>query len=102
MNAAEQKRDEALARVEENADQDWCIAAQLAFYEVIAAYPEFTTDHVWAVLKEWQVGSPREPRAMGPIVMRLVKEGAMEATGAYRKSTRPECNARPIAVYRRA
>ena len=99
---AEQKRDEALARVEANADQDWYDAACMAFEEVIAAYPEFTTDDVWAVLKEWQVSAPREPRAMGPIVMKLVRSGAMVATGAYRKSKRPECNARPIAVYRRA
>lgn len=60
----------------------------------------FTTDNVWRWLEVRDIDPPRDPRAMGAAIRRAKKDGVIEATGEYRKSTRPACHRRPIPVYR--
>lgn len=99
FDEAGQARDEALARVEANADAEWIGAARRIIL-AISAGGEFDTDHVWKGLELAGV-STHEPRALGSVMRRLAKEGEIRKAGTYRPSTRPECKARPIAVWMR-
>ena len=58
-----QLRDEAVERVERNADQRWIEMARIVVQRLSARQGHFTTDDVWV-----RVGSPREPRAMGAVM----------------------------------
>jgi hypothetical protein len=62
----------------------------------------FTTDAVWARLRETGAVSFTEPRAMGA-VMRLAQSEAcryVEPTDEHELSKRPECHRRPVRVWR--
>lgn len=61
---------------------------------------EFTTDDLWTVAAALglKVG---EPRAMGAALANAKRVGLIEPTGVYRKSSRKECHARPVLVWRR-
>ena len=99
---AEAARDEAVDRVERNADGDWMAAAQDAIGALVSARQEFTTDDVWAVLSGWGVPEPREGRAMGAVMRRAARSGLVVKTDRVRNSVRAECHARPVAVWRTA
>jgi hypothetical protein len=89
-------RDDALARVEEHADHDWIRAAKRATVALMRAHGvgyEFTTDNI-------HCPPPREPRAWGPIMLAAQRAGLITNTGATRQSNRPQCHARPKAVWR--
>lgn len=90
--------DEALERVEANADKDWMRAARDAVAALALAGGSFTTDDAWKLLREVPV--PREPRAMGAVIRELARMGLILPTGEYRKSERPDCHRRPVAVWR--
>lgn len=90
----EQLAAEAIERVERNADADWIEAAYMAVVRIAAVRAAFTTDQVWA-----EVGSPREPRAMGAVMRRANREGICKPTDRTRASARPENHARPVRVW---
>lgn len=92
-----QARDEAIARAAEGAPAVWMERAKGVALHVAASKFDFTTDDVWAYLGEDKV---REPRAMGAVMKALASEGRIRPTGEYRKSARPGCHARPVAVWR--
>jgi len=60
---------------------------------------EFTTDYVWKWCPAPFVGF--EPRAMGAAMRKAVTMKLITATDRVQKSTRPLCNRRPVAVWRR-
>ena len=93
---AEEARDEAIARVEAGAG-DWVQRARDAAIMVALGRFDFTTDDVWDALGE---DRPAEPRALGSVMKQLAGEGRIRATGEYRKSSRVDCHARPVAVWR--
>jgi hypothetical protein len=93
---AEKARDKAIARVEAGAG-DWIRRAREAVTMVSLARFDFTTDDVWDALGE---DRPLEPRALGAVMKQLGAEGTIRATGEYRKSSRVDCHARPVAVWR--
>ena len=93
---AEEARDEAIARVERGAG-DWVQRARDAATMVALARFDFTTDDVWDALGD---DRPTEPRALGAVMKQLAGEGRIRATGEYRKSSRVDCHARPVAVWR--
>jgi len=93
-------RDSALDAVERAADEEWKRKAWEAILYVAKRRSAFTTDAVWYMLQEWKVASPREPRAMGPMVLRGRREGIFEVTGDRKKSERVGCHRRPIDIYR--
>lgn len=88
--------DQVLAQVETNADVAWLSHALSAVWWAASAYPAITTDEVWRRIS-W---TPREPRAMGSVMKRAVREGWIEPMREYRKSKRTNCNHRPVLVYR--
>jgi hypothetical protein len=94
---AEEARDEAIARVERNAPEGWVQRAKEVTERVAASSFEFTTDDVWAALGD---DRPHEPRALGAVMKSMAKDGTIRTTGEYRKSSRTDCHARPVAVWR--
>lgn len=87
--------DEAIARVAENADPSWLAEAQAAVRLLAETRREFTTDDVWRL-----VPSTREPRALGAVMRWAATERLVENTQQTVPSTRPECHARPVTVWR--
>ena len=90
-----QLRDEAVARVERNADQRWIEMAQMIVRRLSARSGRFTTDDIWV-----RVGTPREPRAMGAVMTWARRQKIAEPTDTFTPSSRPECHRRPIRIWR--
>jgi hypothetical protein len=98
QNTEQMSLEDALIIVDENADKKWKEAAMNEVYLLCKTYPEMTTDDVWKRLESLDVAT-KEHRAMGPIMMKAVKNGWCRASGSYVKSERPECHKRPISLY---
>lgn len=96
------RRDEALARVEEHAPEDWNAVATRAVLSCADRLYKFTTDDVWWQLEELGTSPPPEPRALGAVVRRLALAGRIVNTGEWRKSDRAAAHRRPISVWRAA
>ena len=96
--AGPELRDEAIDQVEENADPSWVEAATRIAEDLAVECREFTTDAVWERLDQLGVET-HEPRAMGSIMRDLARRGIVTNSGRVEKSTRPECHARPCAVW---
>jgi len=97
INAATQARDEAIDRVERNADPDWAEAAYLACRLVAEDQQFFTTDNVWQKISIlFPQFKTHEPRAMGAVMRKAAKDGAIVPTDEYVRSDRPECHRRPM------
>jgi hypothetical protein len=89
-------RNEAMDRVDSNADPDWKDLAIRVTLRVALAYPEFTTDDVWEALGEER---PHEPRALGPIMALLSRSKVIRKTGMMRESKHAQAHMRPKAVW---
>jgi len=99
---AVRRRDEAIARVDRNADDEWKRRALSVIEWLAHQTDEFTTDEVWdglAGLAGFPGGATHEPRALGAMMKRAAKHGLIEATDRYRNSVRPECHARPVRIW---
>lgn len=98
LGSARAERDAAMVQVAEHTDPEWELAAVGAITWCATNRPEgFTSDDVWQRLADLQVRAPHEPRALGPIVKRAVKAGAIEWTGGYTASARRRTA--PVRVY---
>jgi hypothetical protein len=89
-------RDEALARVEANANEEWKRVAYVTALEVAERKHRFTSDDVWDALTHV---STHEPRAMGAVMKRLHKEGHIQPTSDFITSTSPRSHGRPVRVW---
>lgn len=93
-------RDEAVDRVERNADNEWKEAAYLACCLSAEMFPTLTSDDVWLRLALlFPQHSTHERRAMGAVMRRAARDGIIAPTGEYTQSVRPQCHARPVAVW---
>lgn len=88
-------RDAAIDRVGASAPEDWMRRAVRAVEKVAAVNEEFTTDALWDLIEP-----PREPRAMGAVMVEAAKSKLCEATERTRKSKRKECHNRPLRIWR--
>lgn len=93
MNAPDQALQAALTQVEANAPADWKNAASAVLARLAASGEPFTTDDVWAALPH-----PPEPRAIGALIRAAAHAGRIRRVG-WRASSRPECHARPVAMW---
>lgn len=73
---AREARDAALVRVDEAAGSEWKDAALEAVYRVALRRSRFTSEDIWRLVEK-----PREPRALGPVLMRAVKLGYCAPAG---------------------
>lgn len=91
-------RDEAIDRVEVNAQQAWKAAAREVLADLCATRDTITSDDLWFALADRDV-TTHEPRAMGAVIREAARDGRLSGTRQYRPSERPECHARPIKVW---
>ena len=96
--AATDARDAAIARVATATDANWK-AEVWAVIERFAAGVEFTTDTIWQACHDEGIGAPREPRALGAVMVEAARSGLVAATDRYVSSRRVACHARPIRVW---
>lgn len=89
---------QAVEQVEVNAEAVWREVAYSTVLELARKRGMFTTDDVWTQLNS-TIFRTHEPRAMGPVMLRAVREGEIFATGIYHKSARTACHRRPIPIY---
>ena len=92
------QRDTALARVEAHADDSWLARARAVVLSVSASRTEFTSDDLWSA----GLPKPREPRALGAVLRELARQGLIESTGRFVRTTQVSRHAAPILVWRRA
>lgn len=93
-------RDEAIARVEANAREDWKTSARRTIRWIAFTHDEFTTDSVWRVLDKLSVEPPHEPRAMGAAMSSAARDRWIEKTDRVLNSVRVCCHRRPLAIWR--
>jgi len=89
---------EAIERAEANANELWKQRIREVIIDLARSRRMFTADDIWAAMggaKE----STHEPRALGALILRAIKDGSIASTGQYRKSTRRACHSRPIPIY---
>lgn len=97
--AARVVRNEAMARVEENANEAWKEAAKRALYRAACELPTLTSDDVMDRMDG--VASTHELRAMGPIMLAGAKRGWIaKANCAAVPSRRASLHASPRTVWR--
>jgi hypothetical protein len=94
--AAQAAANEAIARVEANAELKFLTAALDAVRRCADELNCFTTDDVWDRLDV----EAHEPRALGAVMRTAQRERIATPTDGYEKSRRSECHARPIRVWR--
>lgn len=90
---ARDARDDALNRVDEAADQDWKDRALEAVYQLCQSQPVFTSEDIWELIEK-----PREPRALGPVMLRAVKLGYCEP-GGFVNCSMVSRHAAPVRQY---
>lgn len=90
------ERDAALDQVAQGTDATWWGAAVVAVTDLAARGETFTTDDVWDLLTTRGIPSPREPRAMGPVMKACLAAGTITPHG-YVPSRRR--HATPIREY---
>ena len=87
-------REEAIERVDAHADDEWKALALNTAEKVARGMASFTSDDLWLA----GLPTPREPRALGPVMREIVKLGWAEVTDEYRPSVRRHST--PLRVYR--
>ena len=95
QQTTEQARDEAIARARDHAPTDWYERALQAVQALARRLYEFTTDEVWAEVKE----HPPEPRALGAVMEEARRNGWITRTDRTRKSVRRDCHGRPVRLW---
>jgi hypothetical protein len=98
LKEGRRRREEAIAVVDENADEQWKAEALEAVRQVCLTQRTFTTDDVWAKLGKKD--HTRENRAMGAVMRRARSAEYCEATSRYKPTKQPESHASPHRVWR--
>jgi hypothetical protein len=80
----------------EQGNQQWVDETLRLVVRVALSKRAFTTDDVWHLQPEM----PREPRAMGAVMVRARKAGYVECTDRTLESDRESCHHRPLRVWR--
>ena len=98
VSLAKAERDEAMAAVDDAADDDWKIEADAAIATFAKFRIPFIGDDIWELLDRRGVARPREMRALGPRIQAAVKRGVIERTGATRPSIRSHLSDKPVFI----
>lgn len=101
INQLEQLKLDGIERVEAHASMVWLDEADAAVSVLCTIGLDFTTDDIWKLLEQ-STARTHDPRAMGAVMRRAALEGRLLNTGMFRKSRRPDCHRRPLAVWRPA
>lgn len=91
-------RDEALARVESHSPH-WRVFADLAVRAVARRQTRLSSEDVWRELDRQGVPRPPEPRALGVVMRKAIREELIRPDG-WTTSTDPKSHADPMRLYR--
>ena len=94
--------DDALQRVEENAEEYWKARALEAVTWCARTHQEFTADEVWERLEQLNVEGPHTPAALGPIFLAARRAGVIEKTGRWQPLSRFSRRHRALMIWRPA
>lgn len=94
--AARSHRDEAIRNVEEWGKIEWQRTAYALGERIAHELPEFTSDEFW----RRGLPKPREPRALGPIMLALQRARVIESTDRLVNTAQVLRNAAPVRVWR--
>jgi len=97
---AEQKKQEALAQVEANANPEWVTAAKTAVRKIAEEKPFFTSDDVWIELERVDAPATHNPAAMGSIMKWVASSKLGEATGKHKPSIRTSTHKRQLMIWK--
>lgn len=92
IEQARRDRDEGLARVEAGADDGWSAYAYAWACAYLRTHDEWFPDDSWSL----GLAEPREARAFGPVVLRLIRAGYMVKSGEFRERTRGHAALGPV------
>lgn len=90
---AVERREAALAAVEDAADPGWLERAYDALVGYLRSHGELFVDDFWS---ETGLDRPREARALGAVIQRAAREGLMEKSGEFRKSVASNLASKPV------
>lgn len=90
---AQVERDNALGQVDRAADPEWRDDAYDAVVRTARALPEFISDDVWTT---GGLTSTKEDRALGPVMVRIARDGIAEKTDRVRPSVRSHLSGKPV------
>lgn len=93
-----ESREQAIHQVETNANPDWKDAAYSTGVDLAKSQEYFTSEEV--LLNMVRGIETHEPRAMGPVMRRLQKDGVIEATSRFITSISPLGHGRPSRVWK--
>ena len=75
----------------------WQALAYQTVWRLAATMNAFWADDIWAELEG--LATPDDPRALGPILTRCVKDGLVHKSDMVVKSQRRVCHGRPVNVW---
>lgn len=93
-----QTREEAIQRVEHNADGDWKAVAYSTGLRLAQSRETFTSEDIFDAMPP--TVSTHEPRAMGAVIRALKRDGIVAATDRFVTSTSLVGHGRPSRVWR--
>jgi hypothetical protein len=93
---ARENRDEDIRRVDEWSDAEWRRHAFEMGKQIAQDMIEFTSDEFW----RRGLPKPREPRALGPIMLSLQRDRFIESTNRLVNTSQVLRNAAPVRVWR--
>lgn len=96
IQEANAAKDEAIARVEAHANEEWLEQARWAIHLVAASRPSFTSQEVWPHIP----GETHDKRAMGAAMRAAEREGIIEPTLTWQQSDSIVNHRRPQRVWR--
>ncbi len=100
VGAAREARDEAIGRIERNAQPSFIDVAESIARRLATRGGAFSSCDVRdAMAAEFPDVETHDERALGPVMVRLAKEGAIERVG-HRPSGRARNHNRPVMFWR--
>lgn len=84
-----------MERAEIGAGLEWADRAAALVLKVASSKASFTSDDLWAAGLE----KPKNPRALGPVLVRLAKFGKIRKTGAFVGTSQKSRHNAPVAIW---
>ena len=101
LEGARAARDEAIDRVDSHAHANWKSAAMATGWQLARQQAYFTSaDLADRMMFHYPKVHTHDTRALGPVMLRLMREGAITRTERVERSGRARNHHRPLAVWR--
>lgn len=94
MDGAFKARDDAMRRVEANADKAWMAEAMVAVHILATKQDELIANDLWKLIDK-----PREPRATGSVMVAAARNGWITQTKRYTPIPSKSSHARPVLIW---